>query len=56
MRLKAKAKKPFWQRLTAQFGEPREAFIGKLRSHIKSISTLASDSERLAYEGLNNAI
>jgi len=55
-RRNAKAAKRFFQRLVAQFGEPRVVITDKLRSYIKPIKTLAPDADRRAHKGLNNAI
>ena len=55
-RRNAKAAKRFFQRLVAQFGEPRVVITDKLRSYIKPIKTLAPDADHRAHKGLNNAI
>lgn len=55
-RRNAKAAKRFFQRLVAQFGEPRVVMTDKLRSYIKTIKTLAPDAYHRAHKGLNNAI
>lgn len=52
----AKAAKRFFQRVVAQFGEPRVVITDKLRSYIKPIKTLAPDANHRAHKGLNNAI
>lgn len=52
----AKAAKRFFQRVVAQFGEPRVVITDKLRSYIKPIKTLAPDTNHRAHKGLNNAI
>jgi putative transposase len=52
----AKAAKRFFQRLVAQFGEPRAVITDKLRSYIKPIKTLAPDADHRAHKCLNNAI
>jgi putative transposase len=52
----AKAAKRFFQRLVAQFGEPRVVITDKLRSYIKPIKTLAPDADHRAHNCLNNAI
>lgn len=52
----AKAAKRFFQRLVAQFGEPRVVITDKLRSYVKPIKTLAQDADHRAHKGLNNAI
>jgi hypothetical protein len=46
-RRNAKAAKRFFQRLGAQFGEPRVVFTDKLHSYIKPIKTLAPDADAL---------
>ncbi len=55
-RRNAKAAKRFFQRLVAQFGEPRVVITDKLRSYIKPIKTLAPDADHRAHKGLNNPI
>ena len=55
-RRNAKAAKRFFQRLLAQFGEPRVVITDKLRSYIKPIKLLASSADHRAHKGLNNAI
>ena len=55
-RRNAKAAKRFFQRLVAQFGEPRVVITVKLRSYIKPIKTLAPGADHRAHKGLNNAI
>lgn len=55
-RRNAKAAKRFFQRLVAQFGEPRVVITDKLRSYIKPIKTQAPDADHRAHKGLNNAI
>jgi putative transposase len=55
-RRNAKAARRFFQRLVAQFGEPRVVITDKLRSYIKPIKTLAPDADHRAHKGLNNAI
>ena len=55
-RRNAKAAKRCFQRLVAQFGEPRVVITDKLRSYIKPIKTLAPDADHRAHKGLNNAI
>ena len=65
----AKAAKRFFQRLVAQFGEPRVVITSsrglqaipcrtkdKLRSYIKPIKLLAPSADHRAHKGLNNAI
>jgi len=44
-RRNAKAAKRFFQRLVAQFGEPRVVITDKLRSYIKPIKALAPDAD-----------
>jgi putative transposase len=55
-RRNAKAAKRFFQRLVAQFGEPRVVITDKLRSYINPIKTLAPGADHRAHKGLNNAI
>ena len=55
-RRNAKAAKRFFQRLVAQFGEPRVVITDKLRSYIKPIKILAPGAGHRAHKGLNNAI
>ena len=55
-RRNAKAAKRFFQRLVAQFGEPRVVITDKLRSYIKPIKLLAPSADHRAHKGLNNAI
>ena len=55
-RRNAKAAKRFFQRLVAQFGDPRVVITDKLRSYIKPIKTLAPGADHRAHKGLNNAI
>jgi putative transposase len=55
-RRNARAAKRFFQRLVAQFGEPRVVITDKLRSYIKPINKLAPDADHRAHKGLNNAI
>ena len=55
-RRNAKAAKRFFQRLTAQFGEPRVVITDKLRSYIQPVSKLAPNADHRAHKGLNNAI
>ena len=55
-RRNARAAKRFFQRLVAQFGEPRVVITDKLRSYIKPINKLAPDANHRAHKGLNNAI
>lgn len=55
-RRNAKAAKRFFQRLVAQFGEPRVVITDKLRSYIKPIKTQAPDVDHRAHKGLNTAI
>ena len=55
-RRNAKAAKRFFQRLVAQFGEPRVVITDKLRSYFKPVKTLAPNADHRAHKGLNNAI
>ena len=55
-RRNARAAKRFFQKLVAQFGEPRVVITDKLRSYIKPINKLAPDANHRAHKGLNNAI
>ena len=55
-RRNAKAAKRFFQRLVAQFGEPRVVITDKLRSYSKPVKTLAPGADHRAHKGLNNAI
>ena len=66
----AKAARPFFGKLTAQFGPPRVAITpsrgiayamhcrttDKLRSYIKPIRQLSPDTDHRAHKGLNKAI
>ena len=55
-RRNAKTAKRFFQRLVAQFGEPRVVITNKLRSYIQPVSKLAPNADHRAHKGLNNAI
>jgi len=52
----AKAARRFLESVIARFGQPRVMVTDKLRSYIKPIKHLASNSEHRAHKGLNNRI